>query len=152
MIEYMAGADIISPAMYCEFVFPYEQAVVREARRLGLKVYLWYLGHVMPLLPDIGRLEVDALFPEQGRKGYEVDIVEMRRQLGDRICLIGFNDERDLIGGHREPLAREIERQIQGAGRHGAFIMGTTIVTEDTPLDHVETYIEAVHRLGQYRP
>ncbi|HUV89813.1 MAG TPA: hypothetical protein VMY80_09180 [Anaerolineae bacterium] len=35
MIEYMAGADIISPAKYREFVFPYEQAVVREAHRLG---------------------------------------------------------------------------------------------------------------------
>jgi len=81
---------------------------------------------------------------------YEVDIVEMRRQLGDRMCLIGFNSERDLIEGHREALAREIERQIQGAGRHGAFIMGTTIVTEDTPLEEMDYYIETVRRLGQY--
>jgi len=74
----------------------------------------------------------------------------MRRQLGDRMCLIGFNSERDLIEGHREALAREIERQIQGAGRHGAFIMGTTIVTEDTPLEEMDYYIETVRRLGQY--
>ena len=74
----------------------------------------------------------------------------MRRQLGDRICLIGFNDERDLIEGHREALAREIERQIQRAGRHGAFIMGTTIVTEETPLEEMDYYIETVRRLGQY--
>ena len=150
MIEYAAGADVVSPATYREFVFPYEREVVGEAHCLGLKVYLWYLGDVMPLLPDIGRLEVDALFPEQGRKGYEVDIVEIRRQLGDKICLIGFNNEQDLIEGNREALAQEIERQIRGAGRSGAFIMGTTIVTEEVPLEHMDYYIETVHQLGQY--
>jgi uroporphyrinogen-III decarboxylase len=150
MIEYAAGADVISPATYREFVFPYEQEVVREAHHLGLKVYLWYLGDVMPLLPEISRLELDALFPEQGRKGYEVDIVEIRHQLGDEICLIGFNDEQDLIEGDREALACEIQRQIEGAGRSGAFIMGTTIVTEEVPLEHMDFYAETVHRVGRY--
>ena len=151
MIEYAAGADTISPDTYREYVLPYEQEVVREAHRLGLKVYLWYLGDVMPLLPDIGRLELDAFFPEQGRKGYEVDMVEIRRRLGDGICLIGFNNERDLMAGNREALARELERQIQGAGPDGAFIMGTTIVTEEVALQHMDFYIETLRRPGGYR-
>jgi hypothetical protein len=150
MIEYMAAADIISPATYREFVFPYQQEVAREAHRLGLKVYLWYLGDVMPLLPDIGRLEIDALFPEQGRKGYEVDVVEIRRQLGDDICLIGFHEELDLIEGKWDALESEIRRQVQGAGQNGAFIMGTTILTVDTPVEHVDWYVEAARRLGRY--
>ena len=152
MIEYTAGADTISAKAYREFVFPYEQKVIQEAHRLGLKVYLWYLGYVTPLAPDIGRLGVDALFPEQGRKGYPVDIVELRRQLGDKICLIGFNNEQDLIQGNREALSDEIERQIQGAGRNGAFIMGTTIVTEEVAPETMDYYIETVQRLGQYEP
>jgi hypothetical protein len=152
MIEYAAGADIISPDTYREFVFPYEQAVLREARRLGLKSYLWYLGDVMPLLPHIAELELDAFFPEQGRKGYAVDIVEIRRQLGDEICLIGFNNERDLITGDRDALAREIDRQIRGAGQDGAFIMGTTIVTEEVDPLNMDYYIETVGRLGRYGP
>jgi len=148
MIEYCAGADTISRAMYQEFVFPYEREVVRQAHRLGLQVYVWYLGHLMPFLPDLARLEVDGLFPEQGRKDYEVDIVEMRRQVGDRMCLIGFNDETAMIEGNRAALASEIERQIKGAGSNGAFIMGTTYIIEDTPLENVDYYIETVHRLG----
>jgi hypothetical protein len=150
MIEYTAGADTISPRAYREFVFPYEQKVIQEAHRLGMLVYLWYLGHVTPLAADIGRLGVDALFPEQGRKGYPVDIVELRRILGDRTCLIGFNDEQDMIQGNRQALSGEIERQIQGAGRNGAFIMGTTIVTEETSPETMDFYIEEVQRLGQY--
>jgi hypothetical protein len=152
MIEYAAGADTISPRAYREFVFPYEQMVVQEAHRLGLMVYLWYLGHVTPLAPDIGRLGVEALFPEQGRKGYPVDIVELRRLLGDKICLIGFNNEQDMIRGNREALSGEIERQIQGAGRNGAFMMGTTIVTEEVLPETMDYYIETVQRLGQYGP
>ncbi|MDI7277548.1 MAG: uroporphyrinogen decarboxylase family protein, partial [Anaerolineae bacterium] len=104
MIEYCAGADTISPAAYREFVFPYEREVAREAHRLGLQVYIWFLGHLMPLLQDMAHLEVDGIFPEQGRKGYENDVVEMRRQLGERTCLIGFNDEQALIAGARVAL------------------------------------------------
>ena len=151
MIEYCAGADTISPAMYREFVFPYEQEVAREAHRLGLRTYMWYLGHVMPLVPDLARLEVDALFPEQGRKGYEVDIVEMRRLVGERMCLIGFNDEQALIRGDQQGLVSEMRRQIEGAGRDGAFIMGTTIITGDTPVEHVDFYVQALAELGDYR-
>jgi uroporphyrinogen-III decarboxylase len=150
MIEYCAGADTISRAMYQEFVFPYEREVVREAHRLGLQVYIWYLGHLMPFLPDLAHVEADGLFPEQGRKDYEVDIVEMRRQVGDRMCLTGFNDETAMIEGNRAALAAEIERQIRGAGSNGAFIMGTTYIIEDTPLENVDYYIETVHRLGRY--
>ena len=152
MIEYSAGADTISPKAYREFVFPYEQKVVQEAHRLGMKVYLWFLGNVMPIASDIGMLGVEALFPEQGRKGYQVDIVELRHLLGEKICLIGFNNEEDLIKGNREALSREIERQIQGAGRNGAFIMGNTIVTEEVPPEHMDYYIQTVERLGKYKP
>jgi uroporphyrinogen-III decarboxylase len=149
MIEYMAGADTISPRTYEEFVLPYQQEIAREAHRLGCQVYLWYLGHVMPLVPHIARLEIDGLFPEQGRKGYEVDIVALRRGLGDRLCLIGFNNERDLIEGNRQRLASEIARQIKGAGSSGAFIVGTTILTAEVSPDHVDFYLDTAHRLGQ---
>ncbi|MDI7275754.1 MAG: hypothetical protein QME94_07235, partial [Anaerolineae bacterium] len=52
--------------------------------------------------------------------------------------------------GDRVALASEMRRQIQGAGRHGAFIIGTTIITEDTPVEQVDYYIKTVHRVGRY--
>lgn len=150
LIEYCAGADTISRAMYREFVLPYERAVVAEAHRLGMQAYIWYLGALMPFLEDIAETGVDAIYGEQGRKGYEADVVEMRRRLGDGICLVGFNNETDMIEGNREALAAEIARQIEGAGRNGAFMMGTTYITEDTPPEHLDYYIETVQRLGRY--
>lgn len=150
MIEYCAGGDTISRAAYQEFVLPYEQEVARAAHRLGLSVYLWYLGDLMPLLPDLARLEVDGLFPEQGRKGYEVDLGEVRRRVGDRMCLIGFDREENLIAGDRKRLREDMERQIREAGSDGAFMMGTTYVIEDTPLEHLDYYIDTLHRIGRY--
>ncbi len=150
MIEYCAGGDTISRSAYQEFVLPYEQEVAREAHRLGLLVYMWYLGDLMPLLPDLALMEVDGLFPEQGRKGYEVDLGEVRRQVGDRMCLIGFNDEEHMIAGHRRALREGMQRQIDVAGREGAFMMGTTYVIEDTPLEHLDFYIDTLHHIGRY--
>ena len=150
MIECCAGADTISPPMYREFVYPYEREVIAEAHRLGLKVLLWYLGDLMPLLGDIVQLGADALFPEQGRKGYEVDMVEIRRQVGERACLVGFNNEDDLVAGDQEALEREMVRQIEGAGQSGALMMGTTIATEAVRPEHMDAYVGALHRLGRY--
>ena len=95
-------------------------------------------------------MDIDGLFPEQGRKGYDVDIVEIRRQLGEGICLIGFNKEQDLIEGNRDALASEIQRQMEGAGQKGAIIMGTTIETAEAPVAHVEWYVETARQLGRY--
>jgi hypothetical protein len=37
------------------------EEVLREAHRLSLLVYLWCLGHIMPLVPDIRQLGVDIV-------------------------------------------------------------------------------------------
>jgi len=149
-IEYCAGADTISPAAYREFVMPYEREIVAEAHQHGMKVYIWYLGDLMPLLEDIAATGVDAIYGEQGRKQYSADVVEMRRRLGERTCLVGFNDEDALIAGDFAALERDMARQIEGAGRDGAFIMGTTYVTEATPPEHLARYVEILQRLGKY--
>lgn len=150
LISYYAGADTISPRSFEEFVLPYKREVVREAQRLGLKVWIWFLGDVMPMLPHVVAIGPDGLFPEQGRKGYEVDMAEVRRRVGDRMCLIGFNSEADLIAGRRAALTRGIAEQIEGAGGDGAFIMGTTILNAEVDPEHLDFYLATTREVGRY--
>jgi hypothetical protein len=148
--SYYTGADTISPKTYEEIVFPAEYAVCKAARDQGLFVLDWFLGDLMPILDRVMELPIDALVLEQGRKGYEIDPVAIRKKVGDRFCLFGYAFENDFCACDREALTRELERQITGAGTNGAFVAGMPIMPPNADPDAVDYYIEEVLRLGGY--
>ena len=148
--SYYTGADTISPKDYAELIFPYEREICEEAKRHGLFVLNWYLGDLMPNLDKVMQLPIDALVLEQGRKGYDIDPVEIRKRVGPRFCLFGFGFENDFCTFNRDGLRRELQRQIQGAGSEGAFIVGTPIMPPNAQPAAVDFYFQEARRLGQY--
>jgi hypothetical protein len=148
--SYYPGADTISPRDYADLVFPYERQVCQAARDAGLFVLNWFLGDLMPILDKVMELPIDALVLEQGRKGYTIDPVEIRRRVGPRFCLFGFGYENDYCEFNRDGLTREAQRQIEGAGRDGAFVAGTSIMPPNARPEAVDFYFREVRRLGKY--
>ena len=108
--SYYTGADTISPRHYAELIFPYEREICEEARRCGFSVLNWYLGDLMPNLDRVMQLPIDALLLEQGRKGYVIDPVEIRRRVGPKFCLFGFGHENDYCTFNRDGLTHELRR------------------------------------------
>jgi len=149
--SYYTGADTISPRDYAEMIFPYDYEICAEARRQGLFVLHWYLGDLLPVLDKVMELPMDALVLEQGRKGYDIDPVEIRRRVGDQFCLCGFGFENDYCTFNRAGLTGELRRQIEGAGQHGAFIAGTPIMPPNAQPAAVDYYFAEARRLGRYR-
>jgi hypothetical protein len=146
--SYYTGADTISPRDYAEIVFPYDLKICRAARDAGLKVLNWYLGDLMPNLDTVMKLPLDALVLEQGRKGYTIDPVEIRKRVGPRFCLFGFGYENDFCEDRRQALSDEIRRQYAGAGRDGAFIVGTPIMPPNARPEAVDHYFSEARRLS----
>lgn len=146
--SYYTGADTISPRDYAEVVFPYEKAVCQACRDAGFFVLNWFLGDLMPILDKVMELPLDALVLEQGRKGYDIDPVAIRRRVGPRFCLFGFGYERDYCTFDRAGLTRELERQVRGAGMDGAFIAGTPIMPPDANPAAVDHYFAEARRLS----
>lgn len=147
--SYYTGADTISPRDYAEVVFPFEYMICAEARRQGLFVLNWYLGDLMPNLDQVMELPLDALVLEQGRKGYTIDPVEIRRRVGPRFCLFGFAFENDFCIFNRDGLTRELRRQIEGAGCQGAFVVGTPIMPPNAHPEAVDYYFNEARRMGR---
>lgn len=148
---YYTGADTIAPETYAQLIFPFEREICREAKRQGLFVLDWYLGDLMPNLDTVLELPIDALVLEQGRKGYDIDPVEIRRRAGPDFCLFGFGFENDYCTDDRDGLSRELARQIAGAGRDGAFVAGTPIMPPNARPEAVDFYFAEARRLGAYR-
>ena len=150
LTSYFAGADTISPRQYGDLVFPYEYQLCEAAKEMGLFVLLWFLGDLMPVLPQILQLPIDALILEQGRKGYDIDPVKIRKIAGPRLCLFGFGNELDFCEYNRTSLRNECERQFKGAGGQGAYIAGTPIMPSNADPRAVEYYFGIVHEKGIY--
>jgi hypothetical protein len=148
--SYYTGADTISPRDYAETIFPCDYEICAEAKRQGLFVLHWYLGDLMPVLDKVMELPMDALVLEQGRKGYDIDPVEIRRRVGDKFCLSGFGFENDYCTFDRAGLSGELQRQLAGAGQHGAFIAGTPIMPPNAQPAAVDYYFAEARRLGKY--
>lgn len=146
---YLEGADLISPAAWRELVLPGHRIMVREAKRLGLKVLFWFLGDCMPLLEDIVQLGVDALVVEQPRRGYSSDPGEIRRVVGQRLCVYGWSPELPMINGDKAAIARAVESQIRAAGLDGGFVMGSTYLTNEVACETVDYFASEVARLSR---
>lgn len=146
--ECLVSADLISPTLYEEFVFPYEEKLCAGLRRMGLKVLLYFCGDVMPRLPALTQLPIDALMVEESKKGFRIDIGEVRAAVGNRLCLFGNIDTYEVMRmGTPAQIRQEAERQLRAAGAHGAFIMGIgSPLPLDTPAEHVDVLIEHTRR------
>ena len=148
--SYYTGGDTISPRDYAELVFPFDYEICQAAKARGMYVLHWYLGNLMPVLDIVMQLPMDALVLEQGRKGYQTDPVEIRKRVGPRFCLFGFGYENDYCTDNREALSGELKRQIAGAGREGAFVVGTPIMPPNALPEAVDFYFSEARRLGRY--
>ena len=136
--ETYCSPDLISPAMYRSLVFPAQSRLYRDVAALGLVPITYFLGNVMPLLPDILELGARGLMVEEPKKGYPLDAVELARKIEGRMCLFGNLDSLwCLLRGSVDDVRRETLRQLEAA-RFGPFVMASgSPVAFDTPAGNI---------------
>jgi len=150
--ESWASVDIISPKQYEEFAFPYQKAAIDAAHQQALKAILYSTGSLMPILPKMRELDMDALTVEEGRKGAPIEIAKVREILGSKQCIFGnFDAENVLLQGTKDDIEDEVIRQIDSAGQDGAFVMGTgSPVCDDTEPEQLDMFIQLTRKHGAY--
>ena len=115
--ECLSSADLISPRDYERFAFATTGPTIAEAKRLGLTVILYYCGDVIPRLPWLVRLGMDALAVEESKKGFSVDIAEVIAAVGDTCCVFGNVDAVQVMceGSRRRSGPRWTARSAWGS-------------------------------------
>ena len=77
----------LSPRKFSEFVAPYLAKLVRGYRDMGFYVIKHTDGNIMPIVDQIVQANPHGLHSLDPQAG--VDIAEIKRRYGDRLCLIG---------------------------------------------------------------
>jgi hypothetical protein len=142
--ECLASADLISPHMYREFVFPYTEQTLQFYEDRGLRTVLYFSGNLMPLLHDLKQLPFTALSFEEDRKNYGIDLAEVRRVMGPDRVLFGNVDAHFLEKASDDEVLAEVRRQIEVGGADGSFVLSVgSPMTPDTTLDRVRLFCES---------
>ncbi len=150
--ECMASADLISPQMYSEFSFPYTKRLLDRLAAMGFATVLYFSGNLMPLLPRLAELPFTALSCEEDRKGYGIDLAQVRCALGPDRVLFGNLDASFVERAADSELLAAVERQIEVAGPRRFLVSAGSPLTPDTSLARVRFFVESTRRLAGLLP
>jgi uroporphyrinogen decarboxylase len=139
------SAPYFSPAVFRELVLPRYQ-------RVGAGITIpWVIhsdGNLLPFVDDLLSLGIAGLHPlEKGA----MDILAVKRNYGDRLCLLGNVDLNILGIGTPEEVDREVRDLIRDVGPGGGYIVtsGNSLAGYLKP-ENVLALSEAVQSYGKY--
>jgi hypothetical protein len=141
--ECLASADLISPALYREFVFPYTRRALEFFESRGLRTVLYFSGNLMPRLQDLRQLPWRALSFEEDRKNYGIDLAEVRRVMGPDRVLFGNVDASFLERASDDQTMLEVDRQVSVGGPERFVLSVGSPFTPGTSLERVRLFCKS---------
>lgn len=143
------SGTFMSPAQFREFVVPYYAEFVDAAHRLGVPIVKHSDGDLMGIMPDLVAAGFDGVHPIQPQC---MDLGAVKRQYGDRLCLLGNVDcMYVLTRGTEAEVVADVKRALgQGAAGGGYIITSSNTIHPDVRPEHYITMVKAIHRYGVY--
>jgi uroporphyrinogen decarboxylase len=114
----------LSPEMFGEFVAPYLTRLTAGYREMGFYVIKHTDGNIMPILDQLvgsGPHALHSLDPQGG-----VDIAEVKRLVGERVCLIGNVNCALLDTGTDEQVVESARYALRHGRPGGGYIFSTS--------------------------
>ncbi len=138
-------SGLLSPDLFKEFFIPYT-ARIFEVHSDALTIY-----HC-----DSDMHNLTGFAPETGGKAFHMgfmhDMAELKRTIGDRMCLIGnVPPVAVLMRETPERVLEESRRCIEGAAAGGAFALSSGgVIDRGTPPENIDALVEASEKFGKY--
>ena len=144
------SGPFLSPAQLSEFVFPYLAGVIAAYRDMGFYTIKHTDGNIMPILDQLVDANPHALHSLDPQGG--VDLAEVKRRVGDRVCLVGNVDCSLLHTGTERQYETDVRRALAQGMPGGGYIFSTSnCVYTGMPLARYERMVEIWKREGVYQ-
>jgi uroporphyrinogen decarboxylase len=139
----------LSPAMFDEFIAPFLADLVAGYREMGFYVIKHTDGNIMPILDALVSARPHALHSIDPQGG--VDLAEVKRLVGDRVCLIGNVNCALLQTGTDEEVAADIRRALSQGMPGGGYVFGTSnCIYTGMPLERYQMMLDIWREEGMY--
>ncbi len=113
---------MISPKAYRDHVFPWYKEMARRCHERGLLFFLHSDGDLSELMEDIIDIGVDVLQPIDPSC---MDIVEVKRRYGDRLCVAGNVANELLRSGSEAEVTARVRELLEKVAPGGGFCLGS---------------------------
>lgn len=149
--DYCFNANpFFSPEMFDEFIVPDLKAAIDGYRELGYYVIKHTDGNIMPILKQLADCRPDAFHSLDPQGG--VKIPEVRKIIGDEICLIGNVNCGLLQTGTEEECTQDVLRSLrEGMERGFGYVFSSSNVAyTGLPLERYELMNRLWREHGSY--
>ena len=149
--DYAATTDsIFSPEHFREFMQPGLRRIVEAVHAAGAWVIKHTDGHIEKLLDMIVSAGVDGLHPLQAEAG--MDMADVKRRYGDRICVIGGADCSQALCSHSvEQFTDEVLDALRQYAPGGVYMIATSnTLHRGCRLANYLAMADTVRRHGRY--
>ena len=142
-------ALMISPRHLRRFLFPWYRELVERIHAKGKLAIFHSDGKIDAVMPDIIACGFDAVHPFEPKA---MDIVEMKRLYGDRICLMGNIDlGYTLTRGTPDEVIAECRERLRVLAPGGGYCLASSnSIPEYVPYDNFLALLDTVYRYGRY--
>lgn len=139
----------LSPDRFGEFVTPYLAKLTRGYRDMGFYTIKHTDGNVMPIIDQLIQTNPHALHSLDPQAG--VDMAEVKRLYGDRVCLIGNVDCGLLDTGTDEEVIASARYALKHGMPGGGYIFSTSnCIYTGMRLSRYELMLDVWRKEGSY--
>jgi uroporphyrinogen decarboxylase len=139
----------LPPRMFDEFVAPYLARLVAGYRELGLYTIKHTDGNIMPILESLVAARPHALHSLDPQGG--VDIAEVKRRVGKKVCLIGNVNCAKLDTGTDDEVIESARYALRHGMPGGGYIFSTSnCIYTGMPLARYELMLDVWRKEGNY--
>jgi len=140
---------LLPPRLMDELVWPIYHEMIRQVKaHRDVPVFLHTDGDIRAALSRIVECGFDGLQSLQPSAGMDID--QVKRDWGDRLCLMGNLDLDQLMPfGSPEQVANQVRRLCETIGRDGGFILSTcNILIDAIPPENALAMYQAANQFG----
>ena len=134
-----------------ELFKPIVQEQVKVAHKHSLYYHYYDDGKCSKILPELKECGVDIVSTLVPPPFGDVKLDEVKKLVGDKICLKGNVSIETLRYGTVEQVIKETKKAILSAAEGGGFILSTTdSIHAYTPLENFKAFVETGKKYGRY--
>lgn len=114
------NGPLFSPNTYRKLLLDVDRMMTDFFHANDMPVILHCCGNVKTLIPSLIEAGIDCLQPLEVKAG--MDVVELKREFGDKMAFMGGIDQRLMSHPDRSRIADEIARKLEAAKPGGGYI------------------------------
>jgi uroporphyrinogen decarboxylase len=139
---------MIRPEMVRELFIPRMERMLSPVKSKN-KIITFHtdgnLDEAIPILLELGFSAVHPIDPPAN------NIYELKKQFGDKICLVGNINTNLLAYGTKEEIEKDVIEHINRLSPGGAYVVSSgNSIMQGIPPDNFLTFVNAVHKYGRY--